>query len=160
MANTYVSDEERDLRLGELLKHADNHLCFDCKSKNPKWASSTIGIFICYQCTTKHRQMGTHISFCRSIHMDKWKAKEIKIMELGGNKKAHAFYSKNNMYTEGVPNHTNPMLAKYKTQLQKSALAEIGEGTATTGASTATEDVVMESNKEEEKVVDPFFASL
>lgn len=91
--------------------------------------------------------------------MDKWKAKEIKIMELGGNKKAHAFYSKNGMFTDGVPNHTNPLLSKYKMQLQKSALAEIGDdtGSSHTPVSTvsAPEPVI-----EETKAEDPFFAAL
>jgi len=32
--------------------------------------------------------MGVHISFVRSLKMDKWKLKEIKQMELGGNKRA------------------------------------------------------------------------
>ena len=158
MANAYISEEERDARLAELLKQPENKVCFDCKSKNPKWASSTIGIFICYQCTTKHRHMGTHISFCRSIHMDKWKAKEIKIMELGGNKKAHAFYSKNGMFTDGVPNHTNPVLAKYKVQLQKTALSQL-EGTSSAKAKPVI-SAIPEPVKEEPKVEDPFFSSL
>jgi hypothetical protein len=29
--------------------------------------------------------------------MDRWKAKELKCMELGGNKLAYAFYEKNGM---------------------------------------------------------------
>jgi hypothetical protein len=129
MAASYVSETERDQQLGELLKQADNHLCFDCKGKNPKWASSSIGIFICYDCTTKHRHMGTHISFCRSISMDKWKAKEIKMMQFGGNKKAHTFYTKNNMFTDGRPNHENPALSKYKMALVKLAMEALGEET-------------------------------
>jgi hypothetical protein len=59
--------------------------------------------------------------------MDKWKAKEIKIMELGGNKKAHEFYSKNNMFVEGMPDHENPALSKYKQGLAKQALAALGD---------------------------------
>lgn len=37
--------------------------------------------------------------------MDKWKWKEIKCMELGGNKNAAIFYEKNDMYVDGKPNH-------------------------------------------------------
>jgi ADP-ribosylation factor GTPase-activating protein 2/3 len=160
MANSYIPDEERDIRLADLLKNSDNKMCFDCKGKNPKWASSTIGIFICYQCTTKHRNMGTHISFCRSIHMDKWKAKELKIMELGGNKKAHTFYAKNSMFSDGIPNHENPALAKYKMQLQKAALAELGVSSAAPSATSAAPAPVPVATMEETKVEDPFFSSL
>lgn len=84
-------------------------LCFDCKSKNPKWASSNIGIFLCYQCTSVHRNFGVHISFVRSNEMDRWKAKELKCMELGGNKLASAYYEKNGMVqADGTPNHKAP----------------------------------------------------
>lgn len=103
--------------------------------------------------------MGTHISFCRSIHMDKWKAKELKMMELGGNKKAHAFYSKNNMYTDGVPNHTNPTLSKYKMQLSKQVLAELGDSVSTSKEKPVS-TFVSESAHEEEKVEDDFLSSL
>lgn len=40
--------------------------------------------------------------------MDRWKFKEIKQMELGGNKSAMIFYEKNGMYQEGNPNHKAP----------------------------------------------------
>ena len=41
--------------------------------------------------------------------MDKWKPKELKCMELGGNKTAMAYYEKNGMIqTDGKPNHKAP----------------------------------------------------
>jgi hypothetical protein len=40
--------------------------------------------------------------------MDRWKIKEIKQMELGGNKAASAYYDKNGMYLDGKPNHKAP----------------------------------------------------
>ena len=92
--------------------------------------------------------------------MDKWKAKEIKIMELGGNKKAHAFYSKNNMFMEGTPHHENPALSKYKMSLQKKALAELeaqGVQSKDTPEKEKTETTPQEEDKKEE---DNFFESL
>jgi len=41
--------------------------------------------------------MGVHISFVRSAKMDRWKAKELKTMELGGNMPAKQFYTENGM---------------------------------------------------------------
>ena len=63
--NEFVSDAVRDSVLNRLLALPENKVCFDCDQKNPKWSSSTIGIFLCYQCTSKHREFGTHISFVR-----------------------------------------------------------------------------------------------
>ena len=45
--------------------------------------------------------MGVHISFVRSLKMDRWKARELKQMEFGGNKLAKAFYEKNGMIKDG-----------------------------------------------------------
>lgn len=58
----------------------DNLMCFDCKSKNPKWCSANMGVFICYTCTSNHRNFGTHISFVRSADMDKWTLKQLTAM--------------------------------------------------------------------------------
>jgi ADP-ribosylation factor GTPase-activating protein 1 len=41
--------------------------------------------------------MGVHISFVRSLKMDRWKARELKQMEFGGNKLAKIYYEKNGM---------------------------------------------------------------
>jgi len=106
--------------------------------------------------------MGTHITFVRSINMDRWKAKEIKIMELGGNKKAHAFYAKNNMFNDGRPDHENPALSKYKMALSKQALELWGDTKTTKPAATVPDSAPFEldSKKEETKEADNFFESL
>lgn len=52
----------------------------------PRWASYSLGIFLCIRCASLHRKMGTHISKVKSISMDQWTAQEIQNMkEKGGN---------------------------------------------------------------------------
>jgi hypothetical protein len=53
--------------------------------------------------------------------MDRWKKKEIKQMELGGNKNAQIYYEKNGMMTDGKPNHKAAALSKYKQDLARKA---------------------------------------
>ena len=62
--------------------------------------------------------MGVHISFVRSLKMDRWKARELKAMELGGNKLAREFYEQNGMLSGGQPDHKNPALQRYKNDLK------------------------------------------
>jgi len=71
--------------------------------------------------------MGVHISFVRSLKMDRWKKKELKQMELGGNQNAQTFYEEYNMFKDGRPNHEAPMHSKYKMELSAKAEAAIRE---------------------------------
>lgn len=49
--------------------------------------------------------------------MDKWKLKEIKAMELGGNQRAAEYYTQQGMVKDGRPDHEASPHARYKMEL-------------------------------------------
>lgn len=77
----------------ELRSMPGNNICCDCNDKNPQWASVSFGIFMCLECSGRHRALGVHISFVRSVTMDSWTEKQISMMKAGGNDKCNAFLS-------------------------------------------------------------------
>ena len=59
--------------LDAIMAEKGNNRCIDCGSKlSVDWASVNLGVFFCIDCSGRHRSFGVHISFVRSITMDKW----------------------------------------------------------------------------------------
>ncbi|XP_017432583.1 probable ADP-ribosylation factor GTPase-activating protein AGD11 isoform X2 [Vigna angularis] len=89
-----VQDENSDTkevicpqrRLTNLMHHGGNKFCADCGTPEPKWVSSSLGVFICIKCSGIHRSLGVHISKVLSLKLDEWTDEQVDALaKLGGN---------------------------------------------------------------------------
>jgi ADP-ribosylation factor GTPase-activating protein 1 len=63
---------------------------------------------MCLDCSGRHRALGVHISFVRSVSMDSWTQKQIDMMANGGNAACNDFLQKHN-----VSSSTHSISQKY-----------------------------------------------
>ncbi|KAK9540030.1 hypothetical protein VZT92_002504 [Zoarces viviparus] len=70
-----------------------NNMCADCGVPEPDWASYTLGIFVCLNCSGIHRNLAD-VSKVKSIRLDLWDDSLVQFMRERGNSAAKALYEK------------------------------------------------------------------
>ncbi|KAI9438239.1 hypothetical protein H4582DRAFT_1953807 [Lactarius indigo] len=111
-----IAAERNQRAVLELAMKPGNDSCADCKTRNPRWASHNLGIFICVNCASIHRKIGTHVSKVKSLTMDVWTKEQVENMRQLGNIKSNQNYNPDEVRN---PPPTNMIDAERDSELEK-----------------------------------------
>ncbi|XP_005993815.1 arf-GAP with dual PH domain-containing protein 2 [Latimeria chalumnae] len=88
-------DRDRNKKvLLDLLQLPGNNQCADCGAPDPDWASYSLGIFICLNCSGIHRNL-SGVSKVKSLRLDFWDDSLVEFMKKSGNLLAKEKYEAN-----------------------------------------------------------------
>ncbi|KAL2613127.1 hypothetical protein R1flu_024819 [Riccia fluitans] len=89
--------------------------CADCKARRPRYASITLGIWLCNRCYGIHRSIGAHITRTKCVGLDTWSPEELHRMKSIGNERAASYWESSVPpgYTRPVPTSTNEEVEKW-----------------------------------------------
>lgn len=107
--------------MDKLKEDTSNNYCFDCNSLDSDWASVNNGIFLCLNCAGHHRGLGVHISFVRSIKIDIWQEKQLKLMHYGGNSALKDFLCNYALPSKNIDIYKTKALDYYRKMLNAKA---------------------------------------
>ncbi|KAH9221975.1 hypothetical protein DL95DRAFT_354700 [Leptodontidium sp. 2 PMI_412] len=132
--STYLATaEEVKAIFAKLKTKPANKVCFDCKKNNPSWCSTNLAVYLCIECSSVHRGLGTHRTFVRSLTLDgKWTWNQLRIMKVGGNEAATKYWQKTggrSMLDSKNPEtkYTRDICDKYTQRLKDLAQADAAQ---------------------------------
>merc|ERR1712228_39073 len=65
-----------------------NKFCADCNAPSPEWIAINIGVVLCFECCSVHRDLGCKVSKTRSLILDNLSVDTLKCMvNIGGNER-------------------------------------------------------------------------
>lgn len=115
------SDWNTEYVMDKLKEDTSNNYCFDCNSLDSDWTSVNNGIFLCLNCAGLHRGLGVHISFVRSMKIDVWQEKQLKLMHYGGNSALKDFLSNYALPSKNIEIYKTKALDYYREMLKARA---------------------------------------
>nr|XP_056702536.1 arf-GAP with dual PH domain-containing protein 1-like [Euleptes europaea] len=106
-----AENHRNGMALKEVWRREENALCADCGKPNPDWASYTLGVFICLDCSGIHRNIPS-VSKVKSLRMDHWDEAQVQFLAQHGNAVAKATYEAHVPIYYYRPVHTDCLLLK------------------------------------------------